>query len=160
MRPLSSRDPTAGSDFTWNVRVRTTPGGHAVASARTNLFTICGQASFKEADPHPSAVEYLLGILGGDLLSGFSTQASRRSILVYALEATVSGRLNNPLVQLGVIGEQGHAGLEAISGTVYVSADAEEVEIQRAWEETLLRSPLVKTLERAVALSLTLRQMP
>lgn len=160
MCPLASRDPTAGSDFTWNVRVRTTPGGHATASARTNLFTICGQASFKEADPHPSAIEYLLGILGGDLLSGFSKQASRHSIVVYALEATVAGRLNNPLVHLGVIGEEGHAGLEAISGTVYVSADAEDLEIQQAWEETLLRSPLVQTLQRAVALSLAIQLVP
>lgn len=34
-----------------------------------------GTVSFKETDPHPSAIEYLLGILGGDLLSGFSIQA-------------------------------------------------------------------------------------
>jgi hypothetical protein len=124
------------------------------------MFTICGQASFKETDPHPSAIEYLLGILGGDLLSGFSVQAGRRSILIYALEATVAGRLNNPLVHLGVIGEQGHAGLEAISGTVYVSADAESLEIQQVWEETLLRSPLVQTLERAVTLSLAIQLVP
>lgn len=159
-RSFASRDPASGSTFVWSVRVRPGQDGQAVASARTNLFTICGQASFKDADPHPSAVEYLLGILGGDLLSGFTTQAARRGVSLYAIEVTVSGRLNNPLVHLGVVGEHGHPGFETISGTLYVSAEAEEPELDRLWQETLRRSPLVNTLERAVTLSLALQVMP
>ena len=157
MHSFTSHDPTSGASFVWSVRVRPGQGGQAVASARSNLFNICGQASFREADPNPSAVEYLLGVLGGDLLSGFAAQARRVDLSLYALEVTVSGRLNNPLVYLGVVGEEGHPGFEEISGTLYVSADAEEQDLEALWQETLRRSPLVNTLRRAVALTLALR---
>ena len=160
MNSFTSHDPASGASFVWSVRVRPGQDGQAVASARSNLFTVCGQASFKEADPNPSAVEYLLGILGGDLLSGFAAQAKRSGVLLYALEVTVSGRLNNPLVHLGVIGEEGHPGFEEISGTFYVSADAEEADLESLWQETLRRSPLVNTLQRAVTLTLALRVIP
>jgi len=160
MRSFASHDPTSGSSFVWSVRVRPGSDGQAVASARSNLFTLCGQASFKDTDPYPSAVEYLLGILGGDLLTGFAAQAKRLGVLLYALEVTISGSLANPLVHLGVIGEEGHPGFEAISGTLYVSADAEEEELQSVWQEALKRSPLVNTLQRAVTLSLALQVMP
>lgn len=160
MRSFASHDPGSGSSFVWSVRIRPAPDGQAVASARSNLFTLCGQASFKDADPHPSAVEYLLGILGGDLLLGFTVQAKRLGILLHAIEVSVSGHLNNPLVHLGVVGEEGHPGFEAIRGTVYVSADAEEQDLQSVWNETLRRSPLVNTLRRAVALNLALQVIP
>lgn len=160
MHSFNSHDPASGASFVWSVRVRPGPEGQAVASARSNLFTLSGQASFRDADPYPSAVEYLLGILGGDLLAGFAMQAKRAGIPVYALEVTVSGRLNNPLTYLGVVGEEGHPGFEAIQGTLYVSADAEEPELQSVWQETLRRSPLVNTLKRAAALTLVLQIMP
>jgi OsmC-like protein len=159
-RSFASRDPAAGASFVWSVRVRPGHDGQAVAAARTNLFTICGQASFKDADPHPSAVEYLLGVLGGDLLCGFTAQAARRGVPLDALEVAVSGRLNNPLVHLGVVGEHGHPGFETISGTLYVSAEAAAPDLERLWQETLRRSPLVHTLERAVALTLAMQVMP
>lgn len=160
MHSYASHDPTSGASFAWSVRVRPGPDGQAVASARTNLFTLCEQASFKDADPYPSAVEYLLGVLGGDLLIGFAAQAKRLGVLLFALEVTVSGRLNNPLTHLGVIGEEGHPGFEAIHGTLYVSADAEEQDLQPVWQETLKRSPLVNTLRRGVDLTLALQVMP
>lgn len=160
MRSFDSQDPTSGSSFVWSARIRPGQEGQAIASARSHLFTVCGQASFRDSDPHPSAVEYLLGILGGDLLSGFAAQAGRQGVLVYELEVTVSGRLNNPLVHLGVIGEEGHPGFEAIAGTLYVSADAEEEDLEGVWRETLRRSPLVNTLRRAVELTLALQVMP
>ena len=75
------------------------------------------------------------------------------------MEARVSGRMNNPLVFLGVIGEQGHPGLEAITGTLYVSADVSEAALQDLWRVTLSRSPLVNTLQRCVVLSLSLQQI-
>ena len=139
------------------VRDSQASGSHAEAYARNHAFSIGQQASFKEFDEHPSAVEYLLGALGGDLLSGFSTQASRRGVFISGLEIKLSGRLNNPLVFLGVIGEAGHPGFEAITGTLYVSTDAETALIQEIWQVTLTRSPLVNTLRRCVALSLDLK---
>ncbi|MDQ3603338.1 MAG: OsmC family protein [Actinomycetota bacterium] len=130
--------------------------GWATAYTRNHAFTVGGQASFREADAHPDAVEYLLGALGGDLISGFASHATRRGVEVDAMEANVVGRLNNPLVFLGVVGESGHPGFETISCTLYVSADADEAILRTIWQSTLARSPLVNTLSRCVDLTLNL----
>ena len=132
-------------------------GDGATAYTPNHAFTVGGQASFREADAHPDAVEYLLGALGGDLISGFASQAARRGVEVDAMEASISGRLNNPLVFLGVVGETGHPGFETISCTLYVSADADERILKEIWQTTLARSPLVNTLDRCVGLTLNLQ---
>ena len=144
------------SDYAWTSRVSWTGEGRATAYTRNHAFTVSGQASFREADAHPDAVEYLLGALGGDLISGFASQATRRGVEVDAMEASISGRLNNPLVLLGVVGESGHPGFETISCTLYVSADADEKILKEIWQTTLARSPLVNTLDRCVGLTLNL----
>ncbi len=97
-QPLASYDLDAGAHYTWTARVRGTSGNKATAYTRNQTFAVYGQASFKEADPHPSAVEYLLGALGSDLVTGFAAHAARRGFVIDALEASISGRLNNPLV--------------------------------------------------------------
>ncbi len=148
--------PVDDSDYAWTSRVSWTGEGWATAYTRNHAFTVSGQASFREADAHPDAVEYLLGALGGDLISGFASQATRRGVEVDAMEASISGRLNNPLVLLGVVGESGHPGFETISCTLYVSADADEKILKEIWQTTLARSPLVNTLDRCVGLTLNL----
>ena len=149
--------PVDGTDYAWGSRVIWTGEGGATAYARNQAFTVGGQASFREADAHPDAVEYLLGALGGDLISGFASYAARRGIEVDAMEASISGRLDNPLVFLGVVGERGHPGFRTISCTLYVSADAEEEVLDEIWQTTLARSPLANTLDRCVDLNLDLR---
>jgi hypothetical protein len=148
--------PVDDSDYAWTSRVSWTGEGWATAYTRNHAFTVSGQASFREADAHPDAVEYLLGALGGDLISGFASQATRRGVEVDAMEASIFGRLNNPLVLLGVVGESGHPGFETISCTLYVSADADEKILKEIWQTTLARSPLVNTLDRCVGLTLNL----
>ena len=157
----------ASEDYSWTARVRwiadpqasagTTTAGKATAYTRNHAFSIGQPASFKESDEHPSAVEYLLGALGGDLLSGFHTLAARHGVPIDGMEVSLSGRLNNPLVFLGVIGEAGHPGFEEITGTLYVSTDADEPTLQKIWQMTLARSPLVNTLNRCLTLSLNLK---
>lgn len=129
----------------------------AVAFARNQSFIISKQASFIETEPNPSAVDYLLSALAGDLIIGFQNATTRRTILVDALEARVTGRLNNPLIFLGVVGEAGHPGFEEITCTLYVSADADEPLLQASWQETLARSPLVNTLKGCVKLNLQIQ---
>jgi hypothetical protein len=124
----------------------------------THAFPIGKQASFTHT-VHPTAVDYLLGALGGDLLCGLQTIASRRGVIIDEMEARVSGSLNNPLVFLGVIGEHGHPGLQAITCTLYVSADVSGAVLQDLWQVVLARSPLVNTLQRCVDLSLSLQQI-
>ncbi len=144
------------TDYAWTSRVSWMGEGWATAYTRNHAFTVGGQASFREADAHPDAVEYLLGALGGDLISGFASHAARRGVEVDAMEASIFGRLNNPLVYLGVVGEKGHPGFETISCTLYVSAAADEQILKDIWQTTLARSPLVNTLDRCVGLTLNL----
>jgi hypothetical protein len=113
-----------------------------------------------DADPHPSAVEYLLGSLAGDLIQGFQAEAVRRSLALHDAELSLGGRLNNVLVHLGVVGEEGHPGLESVSGTLYVSADAEPPAVEDAWHATLARSPVFQTLTRCAAVRIELRASP
>ena len=145
------------TDYTWTVRVERVGENEAKAYSRNHAFVIGEQASFRETDPQPSAVEYLLGALGGDLVRGFQVQAVRRRVAVDALELMLSGRLNNPLAHLGVVGEAGHPGLESIRGTLYVSADADPSALEEMWQAALDRSPLFNTLRRCVAVSVELR---
>ena len=143
-------------EYTWSVRVRWT-GGEQKVYAHNHGFTVGKQASFGDSDAHPSAVEYLLGALGGDLVHGVQVQAMRSRITIDAMELTLSGRLNNVLTHVGVTGEQGHPGFESIDGTLYLSSAADEEAIKLIWNKALERSPLVNTLLRCVELSLNLR---
>ena len=131
--------------------MRWSEGRHATAYARSHAFSIQAPASFNPSDPHPSGVEYLLGALGADLVLGFARAAARRGILLDALEVSVSGRLNNPLLVLGVVGETGHPGFEEIAATLYVGAsDADESSLHLLWEAALAASPFVHTLRRGI----------
>lgn len=148
--------PKSQQEFKWKARVSWLAGDRSTAFTRNNSFLIEKQASFKEKDPYPSAIEYLLGALGGDIAAGFHSVAPRFGVSIDALEVSLSGQLNNSLVLLGVIGESGHPGLETIEGRIYISADAEEKTLQEIWEVVQTRSPLVNTLKRSVELKLGL----
>src|SRR5689334_5273028 len=137
-------------DHTWSVRVQRAGRRHARAYARGQSFDVCDQASVRPSDPHPTAVECLLGALGADLVCGFEREAERRGIALAGLECAVAGRLNNVLVHLGVVGERGHPGFEGVEATVYVSSEADESAVHELWEAVLARSPLFTTLSRSV----------
>jgi hypothetical protein len=147
-------------DHVWPVRVRRTDEGLARAYARTHAFGIGSQASLRESDPHPAAVEYAAAALGGDLVCGFHREVTARRLAVDAVEVALSVRLDNVLVHIGVVGEEGHAGFGAIEGALFVAtAEAEDV-IRAAWLATLERSPLHTTLSRATRVEIALRIMP
>jgi hypothetical protein len=143
-------------DTKWSVRVQRIAAG-ARAYAGKSAFDVGSQASLRDSDPLPSSVEYALGALGGDLICGFEREAAARRIAITGIEMTLSGRLNNVLVHLGVIGETGHAGFESINGVVYIGSGAEETAIRDAWHAALHRSPLFNTFSRAAEIALSLR---
>jgi uncharacterized OsmC-like protein len=151
-------DKSPDASHAWTMRVRWVAHNEAVVYARNNSFSIGQPASFRQSDPHPSAVEYLLGALGGDLANGFQACASERGVQVDDIELKLSGRLHNPLVYLGVIGETGDPGFAEITGTLYVSADADEDTLKAIWQTTLERSPIANTLKRGLSLRIDLRQ--
>src|SRR4051812_17002280 len=99
--------PAAGSGFAWSLRVRLNANKTSTVYARNNAFTVGSAAGFGEKDPYPGAIEYLLGALGADLTNSFLRNAASHGISVDGLELALSGRLENPLVYVGVIGETG-----------------------------------------------------
>jgi hypothetical protein len=159
MYSFASRDLDSGPAFVWTARVRGAGGGAGVY-VRGQSFQVDGQASFAEEDPHPCAVEYLLGALGADLLCGFTSMAERRGVVVDAAEVSLSGRLDNPLVFLGSVGEEGDPGIAAISGTMHVATDATPELVDEIWSNVLARSPLFATLRRAAEVSIALNAVP
>jgi uncharacterized OsmC-like protein len=149
--------PAAGSGFTWSLRVRWNAGQTSTVYARNNAFTVGPPASFAEEDPYPSAIEYLLGALGADLTNGFLRNAASRDINVDGVEMALSGRLENPLVYVGVIGEKGEPYVSRIEGTLYASTDAGEELAHAVWQTTLERSPVANTLRRSATIQIELR---
>ncbi|HUS13955.1 MAG TPA: OsmC family protein [Chloroflexia bacterium] len=147
-------------EYTWSARVRGIGPQESIVYSRNQAFAVGAPASFRPADAHPSAVEYLLGALGADLTGGFRGHAAREGVAVDALELVLSGRLANPLVYLGVVGETGSPGIAQIRGVLYVSADADEPMLRALWQTTLARSPLYHTLQPGVALEFELRLIP
>jgi hypothetical protein len=148
------------NDHRIDVRVRRTATHVARAYSRARSFDVGCQVGLRETDEQASAVEYVLGALGGDLVCGFERAAEGHGLPIHAIEISLNGRLDNVLVHLGVIGEQGHPGFRAIEGTVYVSAGGDLQTIESAWQRTLARSPIYNTLTRCADVTIHLAVMP
>ena len=143
-------------EYRWQCRVRWTEGLQCKVYCRNHAWEVGQPASFDVQDAAPSAVEYVLGALGSCLAMGFQIHASRRGIRVEALEIALSGQIENILVFLGVE-QDGHSGFRAITGTLYVQADAEEAVLHEIWQHTLAVSPLVNTLARPVSIDVAMQ---
>ena len=150
----------AASDHAWAVRARRIGPDETRVYARNHAFAVGAQASLRDSDAHPSAIEYLLGAFASDLLRGFEAQAARRQVAVHAGEINLQGRLDNVLVHLGVVGETGHTGLAAVTGTFYISADVDQEALEEIWRATIERSPLYQTLSRCAAIEIRRQVAP
>ena len=141
----------------WTLRVRAADQGPSTVYARHDQFQVGAPLSFDPEYPHVTALEHLLAALGADLVGGLQATARRQRLQISNIEAVVSGKLNNPLTYLGVVGEEGHPGLEQVTVTVYVNSLEPEERVRQAWEEMLKRSPLVHTLKSVVKLDLAVK---
>jgi uncharacterized OsmC-like protein/TusA-related sulfurtransferase len=157
--PAETAAEQQARDYRWQCRVRWSGGLQCRVYARNHSWEVGQPASFDVQDAAPSAVEYVLGALGACLAMGFQIHASRRGVQVEALEISLSGQLDNIYVFLGVE-QEGHSGFRAISGTLYVRADADEDLLHAIWQRTLTASPLVNTLARPVALDISMHWVP
>ena len=142
-------------EFAWHVRVRSTGRGRATAYARQHQFAVGEPIVFDAEADAVAGIEYVLGALGADLVTGLRRAARRHRVALDHVEAVVTGTLDNPLTYLGVVGEEGHPGLDRIVARVYADADPGEL-LDGAWQEALTRSPFVGVLRRAVELDLSL----
>lgn len=129
----------------WSVRVRAAQG-RFVGSLRGQTFSVGPPVQFDSASREPSALEAFLASYGADLLGGFSRLAELARIPIDAAEIAVQGHLENPLVHVGVVGEEGSPRLAWLRATLFVHADAEPEALNEMWQTTLVRSPLHQTL--------------
>lgn len=143
-------------DFAWKARVTAEMHDRASVYVRRHRFEVGRPLDFDAQSESISALEYLLGALGADLVNGLQAAAKRRRLHLDRAEATVEGRLDNPLVHLAVVGETGHCGLANAAVKVYASSLEPEDDVRDAWAETLERSPIVRTLRDSLDLSLEL----
>lgn len=150
-------DLESARTYAWTVRVRWTEGMAARAFVRNHSVEIGQPASFDTEDPAPSAIEHLLAAVGGCLAVGFQWRASRSGIEVRNLEVSLRARSDNILVFLG-LEEDGHPGLAAVTGKLYVDCDGEDEQIAELWEQTVRRSPLAQSLLRATPVDVELQR--
>ena len=143
--------------YTWTLRVSAAGKDRATVFARTHQYSVGAPVQFDAAYDAITALEYVLGAIGADIVNGFQTLARKRRVEVDQVEAVVGGKLNNPLTYLGVVGESGHPGLERVSVKVYVASIAAEEEVRRVWQETLDKSPLVRTFQPAIRFEINLQ---
>ncbi|MBK6911668.1 MAG: OsmC family protein [bacterium] len=139
--------------YKFQTRVRWKGEMTATVYARNHSYAIGQPASFDVSDAAPSALEYLLGALGGCLVMGLQMHASREGVKIEQIELALHGKPDNLLVFLG-IEETGHSGLTEISGTAYVESDAPLEQVRSLWEHTLRVSPVTNTLLRGAKLNL------
>jgi OsmC-like protein len=143
--------------YTWTLRVIASEGGQATIFTRQHQFRVGAPVHFDRAYEAVSALEYVLGAIGADVVNGLQTLGRRRRVAIGQVEAVVEGKLNNPLTYLRVVGETGHPGLEKVQIQVYLASPEEEAVIHRLWHEMLATSPLVHTFQAAIQLELKLQ---
>lgn len=146
-------------DTRWTVRVTAAQPLGSTAHVRRHSFAVGAPLSFDAEHGAITALEYLLGALGADLVGGIQTVARRRRVEIDGVEAVVHGVLHNPMVYLRVVGETGDPGIRAIEARIYISSLDDEARVRAVWTEVLETSPIANTLTKAVALDLTYQQV-
>jgi hypothetical protein len=140
------------------VRVASGSDVGSTAYVRTNRFEIGAPLTFDAKYPAVTALEYLLAAVAGDVIACLRERCRKHRVPLGRVEALIHGSLNNPLVFLGVVGEQGDPALNALVVRLFVETRAEETLLREAWEEALARSPMVNTFRALVRLAIELER--
>ncbi|MEJ2110572.1 MAG: OsmC family protein [Acidobacteriota bacterium] len=148
------QDKIRAKEYQWRARARSTGSLKSTVYCRNFSIDVGQPASFEESDKYPSAVEYLLAALAGDLTAGFATECAKSNIEVDDIEMTISGRLKNVLAHLGL--EEGDPSFESIEMKCFVSSFEDEERIREAWSRIVRRSPLLVTLQKAMDVTIKL----
>ncbi|TPV97216.1 MAG: osmotically inducible protein OsmC [Myxococcales bacterium FL481] len=141
--------------YEWRVRVKWTDGLAGKVFARNHEFPVGQPLSFNTEDPCLSALEYLLGALGGCLAMGLALRLRRRGFTVLNLELALRATVDNAMVFLGME-QDGSPAIDHVGGKLYVDAvhdDSELTEVLgREWAETLRCSPVAQSLLRGTTI--------
>jgi len=141
------------------ISLRVTAPGPAAArvSVGRRQFSIGRQVEFDDASPHVAAVEYALGAVGGEIVNGLREFARRRRLAIDAVEALVTGDLQDGLAYLEVIGESGRPRLGRIAIKVFV-ASGDHQATRALFDGMIERLPLLSTLRAALDVDIELIQ--
>jgi hypothetical protein len=142
-------------DIAISLRVTAPDPGVARVSVGRRQFPVGRPVEFDEASTRVAAIEYALGAVGAEVVNGLRVFAERRRLVIDAVEAVVSGELQNALTYLEVIGEQGQPRIARIHIKVFVAAE-DPTAIAILFKQVLERLPLLCTLRAAVALTIEL----
>jgi uncharacterized OsmC-like protein len=153
---MGTEQGSSGAARPFGVRVRSSGAAAATAYARVHSFEVGSPLPFDVEEGRVTALEYVLGALGAELVNGFRAIARKRRLAIDEVEATVDGELENPLTHLGVVGETGHPGLARIWIRVHVATLEPEDVVREAWDVTLERSPLLRTMAAAAKIEVTM----
>lgn len=154
-----SNDLATARNYEWKLRVKWTRGMQAKVLSRNHAFTIGQPLSFNTEDEHITALEQLLGALGGCLLLGLHWRLTKAGAAVTNLEMSLQAKVDNALVFLG-IEDTGHPGLSQVKGKVYVEAEADDDLLRETWNQTVNRSPVAQSLLRGTRVELDFMRMP
>jgi len=140
-----------------SARVKSTEAKRATSFVRKGQFVIGQPLTFDREDPETSAMEYLAAAIAADISGTLRRVARERRLEIDELEVVAQGELDNALMYLGVIGEEGEPSLKKLSLKIYLSTDANETDVRLVWEVARERSPLFTTLRRCVDLQVDLQ---
>jgi hypothetical protein len=141
--------------LTISLRVTAPDPDVARVSVGRRQFSIGRPLEFDETSPRVAAIEYALGAVGGEVVNGLRAFADRRRLPIDAVEAVVTGELENGLTYLEVVGEQGQPKITRIHVKVF-AATGDAFATLALFEEMLDRLPLVCTLRTTLALTIEL----
>jgi uncharacterized OsmC-like protein len=147
---LLDDDKERARGYEWRARSRSTGHLKSTVYFRNFSFEVGQPASFEEKDVYPSAVEYLLAALAGALSTAFATECARDGLEVDDIEISIRGKLENVLAHLGI--EEGDPSFQSIELKCFASTVDDADKVRAVWKRTFDRSPLARTLERAVEL--------
>jgi hypothetical protein len=134
----------------WTLRVTSVDGRTARVATRRHQFSVSRPLSFDVEHEGITALEYALGAVGAEIVTGLRELARRRRLDIEDLEAVVSAELKNPLVYLEVVGEKGDPTIARMHIKVYVTSTESEAVVQTLFRETLERLPLARTFRELI----------
>ena len=135
--------------FRWNVRITSSKPKESVAFVRKHQFRVGPAISYDAEEGSITALEYALGGIGAELISGMFQLAKKKRLTIDAAEALVHAEIDDPMAQLGVVGATGHPGIDLIKIRIYVTSFDEPEAIEQLWTEVQSRSTLLHTFRRA-----------
>jgi hypothetical protein len=141
-----------------SLRVTAPEPADARVSVGRRQFSIGRPVEF-DASPHVAALEYALGAVGGEVVNGLREFARRRRFPIDAVEALVTGELQDGLAYLEVIGETGRPRIRRIAIKVFVGS-VDDRATHALFDEMIERLPLVSTLREALDLDVELVLTP